>query len=229
MFVQFVTDSQNASQGWFATYEAKVAEFCSGTTYMTEPTGSANDGSGTYNYHGNSLCKYRIMPEDAQSITLTFDQFDTYDGSDFINIVDMSSGKLLYKLFGPENPGTFSIPSGNIMLIFKTDDRNHAQGWSFHYTSSNLPVTSIHESLPALRVYPVPANRYLFIETGIPLKKGAELTLLNNMGQTVLKECSPFHEGDRLTLDVSEIQAGIYSLRLNSEGYSTGTKVIITH
>ncbi|OFX17846.1 MAG: hypothetical protein A2033_05465, partial [Bacteroidetes bacterium GWA2_31_9] len=91
MFVQFISDYTLNAAGWSAYYDTTVVEaanYCSGTTTLTDASGSFSDGSGSGNYLDNSDCKWLIQPAGATRINLTFNTLDVENYYDFVHIYD---------------------------------------------------------------------------------------------------------------------------------------------
>jgi hypothetical protein len=158
MFIKFTSDSDLNQGGWFATYVATRAIYCSGMTTFTTPEGSFDDGSGTFEYHSNSVCRYRIAPTaPARSRLLLMISPHTTKMIN-IKVYNLEDNTLIYTLSGQQNPGTLYINSGKILLMFHSDNLNNAAGWSCRYTSSVLTGTEESPAFVNLNVYPNPAD-----------------------------------------------------------------------
>jgi len=226
MFIKFTSNATNHQGGWFASYTANQAIFCSGLTTLTAPSGSIDDGSGTFNYHENSLCKYKIMPDSAHSITLTFDQFDTFDENDFMMIFNLENNDLLYTLWGSQNPGPLYFNTSKLLLMFRSNNADNAQGWSIRYSSS--PYTSVEEKSAAVlpEIYPVPANETVIIRMQGTLTSPMKAELIAMNGSRVHEMQLPESENQ---MDVSGLPSGIYMLRISGDKFTWQRKLIIKH
>ncbi len=230
MFIKFTSDSDLNQGGWFATYVATRAIYCSGMTTFTTPEGSFDDGSGTFEYHSNSVCRYRIAPDSARSITLTFDDFATYDENDYIKVYNLEDNTLIYTLSGQQNPGTLYINSGKILLMFHSDNLNNAAGWSCRYTSSVLTGTEESPAFVNLNVYPNPAGQYLRVTANLKEATVSAVSLTTLQG-TILIRKGPGMNTAAIseTLDVSQLASGLYLLRVETSAGSLTRKVAIRH
>jgi Zn-dependent metalloprotease len=117
--------------------------FCSGTTELTEPSGTISDGSGNANYSNNSKCKWVIAPEGATKITLNFSLFDTeavYDSVIVYNGPDATYPKLM-TWWGNTLPPTINSTVGAVCIKFSSDEDINAGGWSVNYTSTGITPT----------------------------------------------------------------------------------------
>jgi len=227
MFVKFTSDNAGSDNGWFASYSTQSVSFCPGVTTMTEPSGTFTDGSGSYDYHNNSVCKYKIVPDNAQSITLQFNAFDTYDDNDFLLIIDINTGNTLYRLSGRDNPGPLYLNTGKILILFKTDQSNTATGWNITYQADTY--TGIDDPASAsLFFYPNPVNDVLNLTLAGTSGDDYLLTLTDASGKTFLtKHASYSGKSSTFQLNVSDYPAGIYTLRcMSSKNVSVGKVVI---
>jgi hypothetical protein len=119
-----------------------TSSYCSGTTTLTENSGSFEDGSGTNNYTNNSDCLWLIQPSGASNITLNFSSFNTESNCDFVRIYDGSSTSdpLLGEFSGSSIPSSITSTSGNMLVNFITDGSVVSTGWEAYYTSQTGPV-----------------------------------------------------------------------------------------
>ena len=228
MFIQFVTDGSGTSNGWSASYNAKLAPFCSSNiTTITGISGSISDGSGSFDYRDKSLCRYKLLPANAKSISLTFSEFNTAGEGDFLAIYDLNTQALLYKLFGQTNPGTLNFTTGKLYFVFSTDVENSASGWNFSYTSSDLTGISQNPSGLQVSVFPNPAQNSLRISVNASTESYT-LKLLSTEGIPVYNETiQPKTGNDTRNIDVSAFARGIYVLQISSEKGTSYQKVIL--
>lgn len=227
MLVRFTSDNSGTHNGWFASYSSGYINFCPGITTFTEPEGSFTDGSGTFNYHNSSNCKYRIAPPGAQSIILTFNEFNTFDDNDFINIVDLNTGTVLYRLSGSDNPGPLTLNTGKLLIIFITDEANTSAGWSISYQSSNY--ASAGDPTGSIRsVYPNPAGDMLNISYNSLQGEKTRFILYDAAGRLVYNKQVETRQHTKIEqIDVSSLMPGIYSLCIiNSKGVAYHKVVI---
>lgn len=228
LFIKFTTNSTGNEGGWFASYSVTRTTFCSGLTILTAPEGAIDDGSGTFNYHENSLCKYKIMPENARSFTITFNQFSTFDEEDFLMIFNLENNDLLYKLFGSQNPGVLYINTSKLLLMFHSNSMDNAQGWNLNYTSS--PYTQVSEvgNPASLYLYPNPARETLSFTTSIPDKEGCVTEIMNIHGLKVMElRNSDGSQNLNHKLDISHLSQGVYYLRYTSGQISITRRFVV--
>jgi Zn-dependent metalloprotease len=119
-------------------------DYCSGTTYLTTPSGTVNDGSGTANYNNNANCKWVIAPAGATQISLTFTYFDTEANYDTVFVYDGPDDtyQLLATWWGNTLPPVLTTSSGTgaMCIKFTSDALINAGGWSANYIAyGNTP------------------------------------------------------------------------------------------
>lgn len=144
MTIQFISDGTIADSGWAASYTSSgITPSCGGGTVLSNPSGSFSDGSGGSNYGNNQLCYWFISPPCANSVTLSFSQFDTEQGYDGLIIYDDWSGtNQLAVLSGTSLPSSVTSNTGKMLVIFTSDYSFNYQGFSANYTSTGSAYCS---------------------------------------------------------------------------------------
>ncbi|MBW6483065.1 MAG: M4 family metallopeptidase [Vicingaceae bacterium] len=144
MTIKFVSDVSITAGGWSANYTSTgITPTCGGGTVLANPTGSFNDGSGGGNYGNNQLCYWFISPPCANSITLSFSQFNTELNYDGIIIYDDWVGtNQLAVLTGTSIPSPITSNTGKMLVIFVSDYSYTMQGFSANYTSTGSAYCS---------------------------------------------------------------------------------------
>ncbi|NVO19350.1 MAG: C10 family peptidase [Bacteroidetes bacterium] len=230
MFIKFTTSSTGNAGGWFASYNCAKAVFCTGVTTLTAPYGSVSDGSGSFNYHENTLCKFKIVPDSVKAISITFDQFDTYDQNDILMIFNQENNDLLYKLYGNQNPGTLYFNTGKLLLMFHSNNSDNAQGWSFHYSSSITTGTDDFSKQAVAQIFPDPADQNLNIRLQSQKDIPVSLELYSLQGTKVYQNSYKIQKGEFAgQIDVSTYPNGIYLLRIASSDGVLTHRVIVNH
>jgi hypothetical protein len=230
MFIKFTSDNTGNAGGWLASYSATKAIFCSGITTLTTQSGSLTDGSGSFNYHENSVCKYRIMPDSAQSISLSFNEFNTFDENDFIMIFNMDNNQLLAKLYGQQNPGSLTFNTGNLLLMFHTNISDNAPGWSLDYYSTRYTGVTDPTMGTMLEIFPNPASELLLVNYTNSTNFVSSIVLSNMEGQVLIKSQQEKNSGHfQQKVDISGLSNGIYILHLITDKGNVNQKVIVRH
>ena len=137
MCVKFTSDDSLTEAGWSANYTSVgQTPTCQGATILSSPTGSFGDGSGAMAYGNNQTCYWIIAPPCANSVSLSFTQFNTelnYDG--LVIFDDLEGSNQIALLSGTNIPGTVISNTGVMIIVFLTDFSNSMQGFSANYNS----------------------------------------------------------------------------------------------
>jgi hypothetical protein len=229
MYLEFLTSGDQGS-GFRLSYNSERAVYCSGQTVLNDATGIIADGSGTRDYNNNSVCKFRIEPEDAASITFTFNYLNTEPVNDAIKIYNLASQTMVGNFSGSDNPGSITVPSGKALILFTTNSSVTAQGWEISYTSSTSAVATEFESADKLKVnvFPVPASQWLRVELSNRVSAEVTLSIHDLSGRKVADNSLVKLEGQKtVMIPVHTLSDGIYYLRYISESGSGVRKVMI--
>lgn len=142
--VRFISDESIQAPGWTANYSSSGIAYCDGGNLLTAPTGSFNDGSGVSNYGNNQWCYWLIAPPCANSITLSFSQFNTENGYDGVIVYDGSdlNAPQLLNTSGTSIPASVTSTGGEMLVLFLSDFSFGMQGFSANYTSSGSAYCS---------------------------------------------------------------------------------------
>jgi hypothetical protein len=225
MLVSFSTDGSGTSKGWYAEYEANTALFCTGIEELTEPSGTLEDGSGSYNYHNNAYCRWLIQPPDADKITISFNKFETENTYDFLAVFDGSEQIGQYS--GNTIPEPIIATSGSVFLIWHSNDNTNLTGWSLSYEAD---VTGIPDNSPvhSLDIYPNPATDKLNVAFRTETAENLHIRMINLSGQVVLEDAPINAAGNyHAVLDVKGLPEGMYFLELKSPSSKIVKKVFI--
>lgn len=153
VLIEFITNELISDEGWTLRYTSLRNELaCSGISVLTESDGSVDDGSGTSSYIDNADCFWLIKPEQASSINLHFNDFNTETDWDFLYVYNgenPSPENLLAKLTGNTIPPDISSTEGAMLLHFHSDWNTSYPGWEVDYSANyekiNLDVKVLLE------------------------------------------------------------------------------------
>jgi hypothetical protein len=227
IYIEFLT-SGNLGKGWKAHYISYPVNYCSGIDNHNAPSGTFTDGSGNREYRNSSVCKYIIEPENASSITVTFDSFETEAGTDKVKVYDMISQTLLAEYSGTQLPANVTIPSGKAYILFVTNSSVTAPGWQLSYSST---ITDIDElTIGNINLYcsPNPADTWLRSEIRAQAEENITIDLVSIDGKAE-RIYSGITSRDLMVImtDVSKYSPGLYILRYCSESSSGSKKIVI--
>lgn len=231
LFLEFLTEG-DAGSGFRLSYNSERAVFCSGTTIYSDFSGVITDGSGTRDYNNNSVCKFRVEPENANSITFTFNYLDTEPDHDQVKIYNLASQSLVASFSGNEIPESVTVPSGKAMVLFNTNNDITAGGWELSYVGEATTVgvaSAVNSGGLGVQVYPVPASDWLRVELSSRLPADVLFSLVDLSGRVVANNIRAGFTGqETLLIPVRDLAEGIYYLKYASEN-SVGThKVLIS-
>jgi hypothetical protein len=228
MFITLSTDGTAQAQGFQAEFNSTFPVYCtSSVTNLTEPTGVVSDGSGIYNYNNGTVCKWKIIPDGAQDLTLAFTSFDLEDGKDFLKVYAIPTNQLLANLTGNTLPSPIVSPTNQMYLLFSTNGFNNHQGFEAEYYVSNVGTTE-KDFTQNLAIYPNPASGYTEIKFNLNSSEKVNFELYNLLGTKVYSESSLMEAGFvNKTLQLGQFSKGVYMLRISSTNGSVARKLII--
>ena len=229
VFIEFFTDSENTAAGFYLNYKVTQPVWCSGITNLTAPSATFDDGSGSFNYYNNLLCRWIINPGTSQPLTLHFNCFDTEEDNDIVRIYDyVGSGVLIATLSGfyedPPEPVTAS--SGKMMVVFTTNKAVQGQGWEVWYDITS-GITEPEAGL-GLQVYPNPSEAGFTVTFSIEEPGEVNIQLIDMMGREALIPLNGIYsKGENsVFLNVHQLPPGLYFLRIQSGEKSVTRKLV---
>jgi len=214
LFISFSSDGTFNANGFQADFTSTPITFCESSVFLTDLTGSISDGSEGYMYRNNTGCQWLIIPQDALSTTLTFEEFSTESDWDKLEIVELGTGTQLAVI-----SGDYAIPpdpvvseTGMMMLLFTTNKTNRGSGWYANYSvtvsTENSPVIS------DLAIYPNPAREFLTINPGAGFQEPADIMIYSTDGRLCWSETAIPASGFPLTIDLLHFGKGILILKI---------------
>ena len=233
MLIVFQGDGDaTTGAGFRVQYSSTQPTWCSSLTTITASSGSFDDGSGTWYYKDQSNCMWKVYPEWATDLTLSFTEFDTEEDKDVLKIYDGSNNQLLATYSGEYTAGNMpdpiTIPSGKLFLIFQTDGAINRPGWTAEWEIANTSVEDQVAGFDHLMVYPNPAENLLNISFKVEENQSLEVRLISATGTVVYSEDAKDFTGYYVnTIDLSNLAKGIYFLSLTNDNGTVNKKVVI--
>jgi hypothetical protein len=227
VLIVFTSDGSGTANGWLAEFKSILPDYCQGILTFEEGSGSISDGSGDFNYQNSSVCMWKIIPEQAGTVTLNFSSFDTESNFDRLRVYDLETQELLADYSGyyspSELPAPVTSPSGKMFLAFSTNPSITSQGWQVYYTSLTTGTENLSAINDYYRVYPNPATDKISIEVPQDDYGVLKIKLISLTGVVVISEEFAGSETNRVCeLGLKDISRGVYLLQL------TGSSEIIT-
>jgi cubilin len=142
LLVTFTSDFSVTGAGFTANWTSLTTTTqCSGTTTLTDNSGTFSDGSGTNNYAHDLDCRWLIQPNDGGLVQLSFSSFDTEFRYDEVRVYDgtTTSAALLGTYSGSTLPASVTS-TGNAMLVRFTSDATIARG-GFSASWASIPTS----------------------------------------------------------------------------------------
>ncbi len=228
--LKFNTDGSSNSLGWNVDYTVKNCN--TGLTY-TDGSGSFDDGSGICEYANSNLCTWIIEPEDANYITITFDEFELAGNIDFVKIYEneLSSSNTIATFNSGTAPSEpITVNSGTAIIQFFTDGTNTADGWEISYTSLASDIEE-NKFLSNFSIMPNPGNVNSILEFSITNNSDAVVTVTNLLGEIIATKEYSLNSGlHNFTLNEivnTELEAGIYSISINANNQTQTQKLVV--
>jgi spore germination protein YaaH len=183
-------------------------------------------GGPSQNYYDNEHYTYTISPANASTIDLIFFSFSTEANYDTLWLYDGSStaAPLIGAYTGTNSPGNFTTSTGSITLKFKSDVSTNSFGFRAYYYCNEMVTDVTLSVVEGLKVYPNPAEDVLTVECSGEIK---EVKIYDATGKAVASPLTPL-QGERGTVDVSQLSSGIYNLCIFTDKGMLTKKIIIS-
>ncbi|MCL2512186.1 MAG: C10 family peptidase, partial [Bacteroidales bacterium] len=235
VLIRFITepDSETA-KGFFLNFKSNSVKNCDHDeiTVFTESEGTFSDGSGeNYNYPNLITCRWKIEPEDATGITITFNYFETEAEKDLVKIYDAESLKLIATLSGiytKDNLPVVVVPSGRAMVIFSSNSSVNAKGFELNYKTTNTAIKEQNQAVEALAVFPNPTSGDLNVTFFTHNNDNINIEIYNITGQNVYRErVTDFLGNYHKTINTETLSKGVYFLKVTSSNGVSVKKIIV--
>ena len=161
----------------------------------------------------------------------TYTIYRKTDTSEFVLIGSISASFNSYT--------DFDAPETDVYYVVEAENPNVCGGLlkagGIYVTRSNMVTNSSlgisDRELDLFQtIYPNPASKFVTIEPHRGVYGKAVLMLTDISGKIVYREeYSAIHSQDRITLDVSGLENGIYLLSMRSSASSSSAKVVVSH
>jgi hypothetical protein len=165
-------------------------------------------------------CSKLIQPAGGGPITLTFTQFNTEAGYDFVRVYDGSttSSPLLGSYSGSSLSPVLTSSGGSMLITFTTDGAVVGDGWSATYITSKTKSTEemSKQEIPPVKeliAYPNPTSGILTIESSSTKQETYTIDLINPSGQVILNRRIDIIDG-KFDIDMSDVSPGPYLLKI---------------
>lgn len=222
MFITFQTNATTTDKGFFAEFSSVPEKFCDNYTILTSPFGTIEDGSNSFPYQPNTLCRWLINPPEGNVIIFEFEEFDTEQDKDLVILLDNSTfpSTEIVRFSGSQIPPAFTYYGNPIVLMFKTDDYTQHSGWKISYTSSS---TSVNENEnQSFSVFPNPFAEFIQLSN---MHDGSLIKLFDPSGREIFRLQAESHSNS-LIIETADLPSGMYLLQISSENGTNTEKII---
>jgi len=221
MLIRIVSDLSGNSGGFLAGYTSVLHPFCSGVQNLTDSSGTLTDGSGTYDYRDNKLCRWNIVPANTAAINLHFTKFHVAS-DDWVRVFCGTTVQGTYS--GDSLPQDILCSSSNISIWFKTDYYNREEGWEVMWNTSYM---SVEDYSPELKfsIFPNPADEWVIIRISKQfIENNSEIEIDNIQGQLLKKQIL---NAEETLIKIDDLPQGIYSVKIkNSKNVAVKLMVV---
>lgn len=251
-YITFISSSESkGGNGFLFTYTTTLNDlkYCNTTrllsnTYrINETSGKITNGSDGKNYADANECYWRIEPQNANALWITFETFDlaegdilylyNYKAQNTINPSVISGLGNIVAAYTKANPPEIGkiieFEKNGLYLYFRTDNDIAGKGWSFNY-GVNVGIDACHAGISACNVFPNPATDQLNVRVTFEANEGkdAQIRLTDVLGRTVYRNMLQSAENDaELLISTADMAAGMYILNIQTAKGSVSKKVQI--
>ncbi len=232
LLVWFSSNEQKTYRGFMASYHSIFPVYCRDTTSLTTSSGILGDGSGEKYYNHNSDCYWMLSPPDAEYISLSFNSFDVETGYDWLKIYDpaVDPPEELVFLTGNQIPEPLIFNKPEILIQFHSDHLIKKPGWELKYTTNNLGIDT---ELPGLnlQIYPNPCADAAHLRYVIHDIRYLISDLYSISGRKIRELIHEKHTPGEyeMEIDVSDLPAGVYFIRIQNGSLIEVQKMIVQH
>jgi hypothetical protein len=205
VLIRFETNSDSVAGGFLLSYKGIKPDYCSLINNISEPEGTITDGSNSYQYQNNTFCNWVIQPENAESITVTFTEFDTEPVNDYVKLIN-SSDQTVANLSGSDIPEPITIPGNKITITFRSNPNTRGGGFSLDYETQFVGIEDITQS--TYKIFPNPADGFINLKLNGSGK--ISVNIMDATGRLVLKES--FNNQSVIKIAVNSLETGNYIL-----------------
>ncbi|MBO4489538.1 MAG: C10 family peptidase [Bacteroidales bacterium] len=226
LYVTFTTDDSITDAGWHLSfYIYRDVPNCTSSIFH-EANGTITDGSGSSMYRDNANCYWSVRVSGAEALYVYFDEFDL-SPEDHLYFYDLSNGNILLADYTGHNiPAPVIFNTGKIRISFISDNYLHADGFTFHWSTTIPEDIQEHDALNRMTIRPNPASHTATIHTS-GLSGDGSVIISDLSGRTVLTQS--VDQGGDTQIDVSRLKDGVYLVHILGEKFSETQKLIIAH
>ncbi|PLW94029.1 MAG: hypothetical protein C0592_04300 [Marinilabiliales bacterium] len=214
VFITFTSNASIPDDGFLIDYFGNVPVYCNNLTLLYDQQGTITDGSNSYPYNDNTMCRWRIEPPGAAGVQIDFIEFDLESNMDFLSIYDITTNPytLIAQLTGSSLPQSVFANTPRVMVIFKSDDSNTEAGFKFNYHGV---ATGIEEE-SALSMFIFNSDDNTFLQLNDFPEGLYNVTLTDLTGRTLSSRDMPVNGTTTVNLNTSSFISGMYFVTISN-------------
>ncbi len=229
LYLHFVSNATQKGQGFALSYQSYFPIYCSGISYYTDSANVISDGSDTNKYNNSTSCRWLIEPTNGLPIRLVFDAFNTELHQDYVKIYDPvpTPSVLLASYSGNAIPPSVYSPSGQMIILFRTNRSNAYNGWSAHYyTGSSVGIQEIANN-QQITLYPNPATKTAYIQLVDPSISIKQIRCFSIEGKRLRNITFNTQSSKDISMDINQLKAGLYFIQIISNKATINKKLLV--
>ena len=182
-------------------------------------------GGPAFNHYNNEYFTYTIAPDNADFLSLKFNSFELEAGNDSLWIFDgADTTNLIGGYSGTDSPETIYSTTNSLTIKFKSDGATAKAGWEAVWDCSPpTEIQQIENANTELKIFPNPCEEKLHIESTNSNNSQKHIEIINIFGTVVYKGVFC----DKKQIDVSELSAGLYFIKLSYNNVNETYKVFV--
>jgi len=229
VFVRLISDNSFEGNGFGLSYRSVMPVFCSGIMNLTQNTDTFTDGSGINDYNNGTLCRWYIKPGNGQPVRLYFNSFMTEKGKDIVKIYNpaTSPSTLLASYSGTSIPKSVYSPSGEMIVIFQTNQSNTKSGWEAYYISGASVGLQEINSQNDIQLFPNPSNQQLNIRFNTSMEN-IEIEMYSIDGK-LIQSTRMNQPTTLIQLSTATLSEGYYFIKIKTDKGLVSRSFIVQH
>ena len=218
MLIKFISDETASGDGWMISFEPIKPTYCEFSTTLAELRDTITDGSGRWNYHDNSNCRWRLTTETTSNFTFEFLEMDTEYEKDFVKI--LRNGRQYATFSGDTIPQPISFDGESATIVFSSNASGRAGGFKIVYSVGEASIDNFENN--NLSVYPNPANDEINIEG----ENITDVSIYDITGRCIY--ANEWTANNKCTISTTNFAEGTYLARIiDINGNCTTRKFIV--
>lgn len=232
LYVTFKTNETNTDEGWRLTYSTSQKDRQCSLQVLSTHSGYFEDGSGDDPYAPDLNCSWTIRPANSATVEYIAVQFYEFDLSPEDRVVIYTAGTnpvMLACFGGDEVPGDIIFYERSIKITLQTDNDLQRGGIKVTWhTNVSLGVND-EISEDNFVVYPNPATNQFKIQFPGSATGNWNVSLYDITGKTISNTTISVDHDHIHQMNISNLPAGFYWVKLGNSRDGEFTKKLVVH